>query len=164
MNDPRDSAEILPLPHVGEGVIACYRKKVPPLRYWLALVDGEPRGFFSSWEGTAGVGQARGEPFRAGRGFPRQLDQFPHKPDRHGRLHRVDPLPRDVQDLGPAVDRVGGGPDPTRLLDLHPELGDDVLRCPQPGGHRPERVRQRGRPVDCREEPVEVYRILIAER
>ena len=46
-----------PLPHVGEGLIECYRKKVPPLRYWLALADGEPRGFFSSWEGTAGVGQ-----------------------------------------------------------------------------------------------------------
>jgi GNAT superfamily N-acetyltransferase len=46
-----------PLPEVGEGLIATYRAKVPPLRYWLALVDGEPRAFFSSWEGTDGVGQ-----------------------------------------------------------------------------------------------------------
>jgi GNAT superfamily N-acetyltransferase len=46
-----------PLPEVGEGLIATYRAKVPPLRYWLALVDGEARGFFSSWEGPAGVGQ-----------------------------------------------------------------------------------------------------------
>jgi GNAT superfamily N-acetyltransferase len=46
-----------PLPDVGEGLIQAYRAKVPPLRYWLALADGEPRGFFSSWEGPAGVGQ-----------------------------------------------------------------------------------------------------------
>jgi GNAT superfamily N-acetyltransferase len=46
-----------PLPEVGEGLIAGYRAKVPPLRYWLALVDGEPRAFFSSWEGCNGVGQ-----------------------------------------------------------------------------------------------------------
>jgi GNAT superfamily N-acetyltransferase len=45
------------LPEVGEGLIATYRAKVPPLRYWLACVDGEPRGFFSSWEGPDGVGQ-----------------------------------------------------------------------------------------------------------
>jgi GNAT superfamily N-acetyltransferase len=46
-----------PLPEVAEGLIACYRAKAPPLRYWLALVDGEPRAFFSSWEGPEGVGQ-----------------------------------------------------------------------------------------------------------
>lgn len=45
------------LPAIGEGLIAHYRAKVPPLRYWLALVDGEPRGFFSSWEGPERVGQ-----------------------------------------------------------------------------------------------------------
>ena len=44
------------LPEVGEGLITCYRAK-PALRYWLALADGEPRGFFSSWEGRDGVGQ-----------------------------------------------------------------------------------------------------------
>ncbi len=46
-----------PLPEVGEGLIQAYRAKVPPLRYWLAPADGEPRGFFSSWEGPDGVGQ-----------------------------------------------------------------------------------------------------------
>jgi GNAT superfamily N-acetyltransferase len=46
-----------PLPDVAEGLVRTYRLKVPPLRYWLALVDGEPRGFFSSWEGPDGVGQ-----------------------------------------------------------------------------------------------------------
>ena len=29
----------------------------PPARYCLAWVDGEPRGFLSSWEGVDGVGQ-----------------------------------------------------------------------------------------------------------
>jgi GNAT superfamily N-acetyltransferase len=58
-----------PLPEVGEGLATCYRAKVPPLRYWLALVDGEPRAFFSSWEGTAGVGQVE--------------DLFVEKPWRH---------------------------------------------------------------------------------
>jgi GNAT superfamily N-acetyltransferase len=56
-----------PLPEVGEGLIACYRAK-SQLRYWLALADGEPRGFFSSWEGIEGVGQVEDlfveEPFR----------------------------------------------------------------------------------------------------
>jgi GNAT superfamily N-acetyltransferase len=46
-----------PLPQVGEGLVQAYRAKVPPLRYWLALAHGEPRGFFSSWEGPDGVGQ-----------------------------------------------------------------------------------------------------------
>jgi GNAT superfamily N-acetyltransferase len=29
----------------------------PPVRWWLAYVDGLPRAFFNSWEGTNGVGQ-----------------------------------------------------------------------------------------------------------
>lgn len=45
------------LPDVGEALIQSYRAKVPPLRYWLVLVDGAPRGFLSSWEGTDGIGQ-----------------------------------------------------------------------------------------------------------
>ena len=57
-----------PLPEVAEGMVVGYRAKVPPLRYWLALVDGEPRAFFSSWEGSDGVGQVEDlfveEPFR----------------------------------------------------------------------------------------------------
>ncbi len=31
--------------------------KSPPVRYWLAYVDGEPRGYFNSWAGIDGVGQ-----------------------------------------------------------------------------------------------------------
>jgi GNAT superfamily N-acetyltransferase len=56
------------LPEVGEGLVRAYRAKAPPLRYWLALVDGEARGFFSSWEGPDGVGQVEDlfveQPFR----------------------------------------------------------------------------------------------------
>ena len=33
------------------------RSKTPPVRWWLAYVDGVPRAFFNSWEGTNGVGQ-----------------------------------------------------------------------------------------------------------
>ena len=33
------------------------RAKAPPVRYWLAYVDGEPRAYFASWEGVDGVGQ-----------------------------------------------------------------------------------------------------------
>jgi GNAT superfamily N-acetyltransferase len=33
------------------------RTKTPPVRWWLAYVDGVPRAFFNSWEGTNGVGQ-----------------------------------------------------------------------------------------------------------
>lgn len=31
--------------------------KSPPVRYWLAYADGEPRGYFNSWAGIDGVGQ-----------------------------------------------------------------------------------------------------------
>lgn len=31
--------------------------KSPPVRYWLAYDDGEPRGYFNAWEGLDGVGQ-----------------------------------------------------------------------------------------------------------
>jgi GNAT superfamily N-acetyltransferase len=33
------------------------RLKSPPLRCWLACVDGEPQSYLLSWEGTDGVGQ-----------------------------------------------------------------------------------------------------------
>ena len=33
------------------------RIKSPPVRFWLAYLDGEPRAYFASWEGTEGVGQ-----------------------------------------------------------------------------------------------------------
>ncbi len=32
-------------------------RKSPPVRYWLVYADGEPRGYFSAWEGVDGVGQ-----------------------------------------------------------------------------------------------------------
>jgi GNAT superfamily N-acetyltransferase len=57
-----------PLPEVAEGLVAAYRAKTA-LRYWLALADGEARGFFSSWEGPDGVGQVE--------------DLFVEKPFRH---------------------------------------------------------------------------------
>ena len=34
------------------------RSKSPPMRYWLAYVDGSPRAYASSWEGVDGVGTA----------------------------------------------------------------------------------------------------------
>ncbi len=42
---------------VGSRMRAVLQAKQPPLQYWLAYADGEPRGYFSSWEGTDGVGQ-----------------------------------------------------------------------------------------------------------
>jgi ribosomal protein S18 acetylase RimI-like enzyme len=33
------------------------RAKAPPVRWWLAYEDGEPSGYFSSWEGVGGIGQ-----------------------------------------------------------------------------------------------------------
>jgi GNAT superfamily N-acetyltransferase len=33
------------------------RSKTPPVRWWLAYVDGVPRAFFNSWEGINGIGQ-----------------------------------------------------------------------------------------------------------
>jgi GNAT superfamily N-acetyltransferase len=33
------------------------RAKSPPVNYWLAYVDGEPRAYCASWEGVDGVGQ-----------------------------------------------------------------------------------------------------------
>lgn len=33
------------------------RLKSPRVRYWLAFEEGQPAGYFSAWEGIAGVGQ-----------------------------------------------------------------------------------------------------------
>jgi GNAT superfamily N-acetyltransferase len=33
------------------------RGKSPPVNYWLAYVDGEPRAYCASWGGIGGVGQ-----------------------------------------------------------------------------------------------------------
>jgi GNAT superfamily N-acetyltransferase len=40
-----------------EAAITSGRAKSPPLRYWLAYVDGEPRAYGASWAGVDGVGQ-----------------------------------------------------------------------------------------------------------
>jgi GNAT superfamily N-acetyltransferase len=44
-------------PGVGEEMSAARRAKCPPLTYWLADIDGVPRGYFSSWAGVDGHGQ-----------------------------------------------------------------------------------------------------------
>ena len=36
---------------------ASHRAKSPPVRVWLGYIDREARGYVTSWEGTAGVGQ-----------------------------------------------------------------------------------------------------------
>ncbi len=38
-------------------MIGVTRAKCPPLRYWLAYVNGEPCSYLCSWEGIDGVGQ-----------------------------------------------------------------------------------------------------------
>ncbi len=42
---------------VVEQLMLVRRLKSPPVRYWLAYVDGEPRAYVASWEGLDGVGQ-----------------------------------------------------------------------------------------------------------
>ena len=42
---------------MGRAMLATHRAKSPPVRYWLAYVDGEPRAYFASWEGIDGIGQ-----------------------------------------------------------------------------------------------------------
>jgi ribosomal protein S18 acetylase RimI-like enzyme len=41
----------------GEQMAGTKRAKSPPVRYWLACLDGAPRGYLSSWEGTDRLGQ-----------------------------------------------------------------------------------------------------------
>ncbi|HLZ71885.1 MAG TPA: GNAT family N-acetyltransferase [Dehalococcoidia bacterium] len=41
----------------GAAIAAIMRGKAPPRRFWLGCIDGMPRGYLSSWEGTNGVGQ-----------------------------------------------------------------------------------------------------------
>ena len=47
----RDAAD------VGADMFRDHRAKTPPVQYWLAWLDGAPRGFLASWPGTEGVGQ-----------------------------------------------------------------------------------------------------------
>ena len=58
-DDWRESAQRLGLQEGGVGgqMVDSHRRRCPPARYWLAWIDGEPRGFLSSWEGLGGVGQ-----------------------------------------------------------------------------------------------------------
>jgi GNAT superfamily N-acetyltransferase len=42
---------------VGADMVRVHRRKSPPVRYWLAWVDGEPRGFVASLVGANGAGQ-----------------------------------------------------------------------------------------------------------
>lgn len=44
-------------PSAGDQMARTRRLKSPPLRYWLVYDEGEPRGYFSSWEGVDGIGQ-----------------------------------------------------------------------------------------------------------
>ena len=41
----------------GEAMFRSRRAKSPPMRYWLAHVDGGPTAYLASWEGLDGVGQ-----------------------------------------------------------------------------------------------------------
>ena len=55
--DIADGQTSLRDPAAWEAMAATMRHKSPPVRYWLGCIDGVPRGYISSWEGTAGVGQ-----------------------------------------------------------------------------------------------------------
>jgi len=46
-----------PLPKVGERLARLARLKTPPVRKWLAYVDGEARGMASAWDGVDGAAQ-----------------------------------------------------------------------------------------------------------
>ncbi len=53
----RERAGAAPQREAGARMHATHRMKSPPVRFWLVHDEGEPRGFFSSWEGLDGVGQ-----------------------------------------------------------------------------------------------------------
>lgn len=40
-----------------EEMMRSKRSKAPPVRYWLAHAEGQPRAYCASWEGDSGVGQ-----------------------------------------------------------------------------------------------------------
>ena len=46
-----------PLEHVADSLFESHRRRVPPVRYYLAYVNNEPVGYFNSWEGLDGMGQ-----------------------------------------------------------------------------------------------------------
>jgi len=43
--------------HVGAQMVRQHRAKSPPVQYWLAWLDGAPRGYLASWPGIDHVGQ-----------------------------------------------------------------------------------------------------------
>jgi ribosomal protein S18 acetylase RimI-like enzyme len=43
--------------HVGAQMVRQHRAKSPPAQYWLAWLDGVPRGYLASWPGIDAVGQ-----------------------------------------------------------------------------------------------------------
>ena len=58
--DWRERAETVPGgidAAVVEQMMRCRRAKSPPVRYWIAYVDGEAGAYLASWEGLDGVGQ-----------------------------------------------------------------------------------------------------------
>ena len=59
--EPVEHRERRPIPRVGDLAVAeqgsrVHRARTPPMRWWLAHEGGEPCGYFSSWEGVAGMG------------------------------------------------------------------------------------------------------------
>jgi predicted N-acetyltransferase YhbS len=44
-------------PEVARAMVGVNRAKCPPVRYFLAYVDGQPAAYFNAWEGTNGMGQ-----------------------------------------------------------------------------------------------------------
>lgn len=44
-------------PAVGHEMVESRRQKSPPVRWWLAYCEGEPRAYLGSWEGNDGFGQ-----------------------------------------------------------------------------------------------------------
>ena len=77
-DDWRESAQRLGLQQGGVGtqMVDSHRGRCPPARYWLAWIDGAPRGFVSSWQGVGGVGQVEDlyvHPDARGRGLASAL-------------------------------------------------------------------------------------------
>ncbi|MDO8615450.1 MAG: GNAT family N-acetyltransferase [Dehalococcoidia bacterium] len=46
-----------PEPQVAASLFALARFRQPPVRHWIAYLEGEPAAYLSSWEGAGGVGQ-----------------------------------------------------------------------------------------------------------
>ena len=61
--DLREYAEKIPGGadmEVAEQLVLTRRIKSPPVRYWIAYVDGQPGAYLASWEGSAGGGPGGG--------------------------------------------------------------------------------------------------------